>query len=230
MTEPPPSRYERWLYGSIRVGLVSFARAWFGVRAEGLEHVPADRPFILAPVHRSNVDFLLVLILARRRMRFLGKDTIWKPWWFRWLADGLGGIPVVRERVDREALHRCAAVIHAGEPLVIFPEGTRQEGPEVQPCFDGVAYLQTRTGAPILPVGIGGSSLAMPRGSRLIRRTPVRLVVGPPLEAPLTDGPRARRSAIRARTLELRTVLQNLFDRAEAQAAAVRNARISSSP
>ena len=42
---------------------------------------------------------------------------------------------------DREALKRCIAVLEAGEPLVLFPEGERKSGPIVQPLFDGAAYV-----------------------------------------------------------------------------------------
>jgi 1-acyl-sn-glycerol-3-phosphate acyltransferase len=118
-------------------------------------------------------------------------------------------------------MRTCLEVITAGEPLVMFPEGSRQFGPEIQPLFDGPAFVQSRTGAPIVPVGIGGSERAMPKGARFIRPHRITVVIGPPLEAtPAADGggAKARRSAIHARTAELATVLQDLFDQAQAQA------------
>src|SRR4029078_13719671 len=118
-------------------------------------------PFILAPIHRSNLDFLMVLVCTRRRMRYLAKDSLWKPGWGQRFS-ALGGIPVARGSADREALRTCIEVIESGEALVIFPEGTRQHGPTICELFDGPAYVQSRTGAPIVPVGIGGSEAAMP--------------------------------------------------------------------
>ena len=58
-----------------------------------------------------------------------------------WVLSALGGFPVVRGTADREALQRCIAVLEAGEPLVLFPEGERKSGPIVQPLFDGAAYV-----------------------------------------------------------------------------------------
>lgn len=212
-----PSRGERWLYGFVRAALVGFARTWLRVEYSGLEQVPTDRPFVLAPVHRSNIDFLLASGCARRRQRFLAKDTLWKPG-FGVLWSALGGIPVARGTADREALRACQAVIESGEPLVIFPEGTRQDGPEVQELFDGPAFVQSRTGVPIVPVGIGGSGRAMPKGARMIRPVKVVVVIGAPLEAPETEGAKARRAAIRSQTAELHRRLQPLFDEAQKRA------------
>jgi len=215
----PGTRPELALYAVIRAVFVGACRLWFRVSAEGTEHVPAEGAFILSPVHRSNVDFALVLVTSRRRMRFLAKDSLWKGqgFWAR-VFTALGGIPVARGTADREALRTCIEVVEAGEPLVIFPEGARQQGPEVQHCFDGPAFVQGRTGVPIIPVGIGGSETAMPKGSKIPKPHRVRLVVGPALPAPKAEGLKARRAALKARTSELHDVLQDLFDQAQSKA------------
>jgi 1-acyl-sn-glycerol-3-phosphate acyltransferase len=213
----PGTRAELAFYAVVRVVLVGFARLWLRVSARGTEHVPTEGAFIFAPVHRSNIDFLLLLICTKRRIRYLSKDTIFKGVWDK-IFTALGAIPVVRGTADREALQTCVAVIEAGEPLVIFPEGARQQGPVVQELFDGAAFVQSRTGVPIVPVGIGGSETAMPKGAKFISPHKVRLVVGPPLPAPEADGPKARRAAVRARTAELHPILQDLFDQAQVDA------------
>ncbi len=213
----PGTPAELRFYAVVRSILLAFARSWLRLTARGTEHVPATGAFILAPVHRSNLDFLLVLITTRRRMRFLAKDSLWKGIWGR-IFTALGGIPVARGTADREALRTCIEAIEAGEPLVIFPEGTRQFGPDVHPLFDGPAYVQSRTGVPIIPVGIGGSEAAMPKGSKGIKRQRVRVVVGQPLEATEAESSKARRAAVRARTAELHTVVQDLFDQAQQEA------------
>ncbi len=215
----PLTGVEMALYRTLRAVLVGLARVWMRLRVEGTEHVPADRAFILAPVHRSNIDFLVVLACTRRRMHYLAKDSLWTPLTSR-LFTGLGGIPVARGSADRDALRTCIEVVRQGEPLVIFPEGTRQSGPEVQPLFDGPAFVQSRTGAPIVPVGIGGSERVMPRGSKMIWPRPVTIVIGEPLEAPAPEGPKARRSSIRAQTAALRPMLQSLYDEAMGKVAA----------
>lgn len=212
-----PTSFERALYGFCRVSLLGLGRLWCRIRVDGLQHVPAEGPFILAPVHRSNLDFLVVLICAKRRMRYLAKDSLWKPGFGR-LWSALGGIPVARGSADRAALQACIDVIEAGEPLVMFPEGTRQFGPVVYELFDGPAFVQSRTGVPIVPVGIGGSDAAMPKGAKWIRPHAIRVVVGAPLLAAVAEGAKARRSAIRAQTALLRERVQELFDDAQRRA------------
>lgn len=213
VTRGPRRRAELALYAFCRAVLVGFCRLFFRLRVEGLEHVPRDEPFVLAPVHRSNVDSPAVAALTRRRLRYMGKDTMWK---FRLpglFFTAMGGIPVRRGTPDREALRRCIEAIEGGEPLVLFPEGTRQSGPVVQPLFEGAAYVATRTGAPILPVGIGGSEGAMPKGSKLIRPVRIHLVVGEPIRPPASaPGERTPRRAVRELTDTLHVELQRLLD------------------
>jgi 1-acyl-sn-glycerol-3-phosphate acyltransferase len=211
-----PTLGQRVLYRFVRAALLAFAKVYFRLSVEGRDKVP-DEPFILSPIHRSNLDFLVVLTCTPRRMRYLAKDTLWKPG-FRTLFTALGGIPVARGTADREALHTCIEVLGNGESLVIFPEGTRQTGPEICPLFDGPAYVQSRTGAPIVPVGIGGSEAAMPKGAKFLKPHKIHLVIGDPLPAPHAEGAKARRSSVRPQTEALGREIQLLFDEAQRQA------------
>lgn len=209
--------WELRFYRAVRALVAGFCRLFWRLTVEGAEHVPTHGPFVLAPVHRSNIDTLVVAAVTGRRLRFMGKDSLWKVGWIGRVLSALGGFPVHRGSADREALRRCIEVLRAGEPLVIFPEGTRQSGPVVQPLFEGAAYVATRTGVPIVPVGIGGSEAAMPKGSKVLRPVKVHLVVGEPLYPP-PPGPsgRAPRSAVHDLTEQLAERLQSLFDHAQA--------------
>ncbi len=176
----PLSPVQRAWYAFVRVLVVGFCRVFWRLRVEGTAHVP-DGPFVLSPVHRSNVDTPLVATVTRRPLRYMGKDAMWKYGWSAWFFTSLGGFPVHRGTADREALKKCVSVLQGGEPLVLFPEGTRQSGPEVQPLFDGAAYVAARTGVPIIPVGIGGSAKAMPKGSKLLSPVFFNVLVGKPM-------------------------------------------------
>jgi len=109
-------------------------------------------------------------------------------------------------------------VLAAGEPLVLFPEGERKSGPEVQPLYDGAAYLALKANVPIVPIGIGGSERVMPKGSRMIYPRKVHVIIGPPIEVPPTGRGRAAREAVTKATAELHAELQELLDRASARA------------
>jgi 1-acyl-sn-glycerol-3-phosphate acyltransferase len=133
-------------------------------------------------------------------------------------VSALGAFPVTRGSADREALRRCVLVLESGEPLVLFPEGTRQAGPRVMPLFDGAAYVAVKAGVPIVPVGIGGSEGVMPKGSRMIRPRKCVVVVGEPLTVPRDEEGRVPRSAVRGITERLSEELQRLYDDAQLRA------------
>jgi 1-acyl-sn-glycerol-3-phosphate acyltransferase len=204
----PASRAFYWVARAIVTG---FTRLWTRMTIEGREHVPPAGAFVLAPVHRSNMDTPISACVTRRRLRFMGKDSLWKHQPAAWLLSALGGFPVSRGTADREALQRCIAILEAGEPLVLFPEGERKSGPVVQPLFDGAAYVALKAGVPIVPVGIAGSEAVMPKGSRFIHPSKVHVIVGPPILPPVASA-RVPRSAVRDVTAELHATLQHLFD------------------
>jgi len=125
---------------------------------------------------------------------------------------------VRRGSADREALRRTIELIETGQPVVIFPEGTRQVGPLVQPLFEGAAYVAIRTGVPIVPVGIGGSEKAMPKGSKMLYPAKIHVIIGPVLRPkPPEEGKRSSRRSVHELTEQLHTELQDLFDRAQAK-------------
>ena len=131
----------------------------------------------------------------------------------------MGGIPVVRGTADRESMNRCLEALEGGEPVVVFPEGTRRTGLVVEDVFEGAAYMATRVQCPIVPVGIGGSEAAMGREHRLPRPRKVLMVIGPPMhpEKPAEGSTaRAPRRAVRELSERLKAELQRLFDEARA--------------
>ncbi len=214
----PPTRGEQRFYRVARDIIVGFCRLFWRLDVTGQEHVP-DGPFILSGVHRSNIDSPLVAAVTRRRLRFMGKHTMWKYDLPGRFFTAMGGFGVNRETADREALRTCIAVLDGGEPLVMFPEGQRRAGPVVEDLYEGPAFVSSRTGVPILPVGIGGSAAAMPLGAKWIKPVKVTIVVGEPIPAPVgVDGKRVTRRQIHETTETLRQRIQVLFDEAQRRA------------
>lgn len=209
------SRLSHVFYTIVRGLVVAVCVGYTRARVIGKHNIPSSGPFLLAPIHRSNIDTPLAAAVTRRRMRFMGKDSIWKFKPIGWIISSLGAFPVTRGSADREALKRCIAVLESGEPLVLFPEGTRQSGPVVQPLFDGAAYVAVKAGVPIIPVGIGGSEGVMPKGSKMIYPRKCVLVVGEPIKAVADETGRIPRSAVKDITETLAKDLQRLFDEAQ---------------
>ena len=208
------------LYHLCRTALLIVAGTYLRLRRRHVSRIP-DGAVILAPAgHRSNLDTPLIGAACPRRLNYMAKSSLFKsPFWTRFLTS-VGGFPTERDRVDRRALRCAREVLRRGEPLVVFPEGERKSGPRVQPLFDGPVWLSVMTGAPILPVGIGGSERAMPKGALLPRFQRVRFVFGEVIPPPAPpEGRRTVSAAQRAEaTAELREILQQLFDEAQAWA------------
>lgn len=205
---------DRIAYQTVRFIVTTFCRVWCRMTIEGREHVPVDGAFVLAPVHRSILDTPIASGLTWRRLRFMGADKYWKSRAFGRLLSALGGFPVTRGSADREALKRCITVLEGGEPLVLFPEGERKSGPVVQPLFDGVTYIAVKAGVPIVPVGIGGSERAMPKGAKFIRPRKIHVVIGPAIQVPDAGSGKVQRVAIRELTPVVHAELQRLLDAA----------------
>jgi 1-acyl-sn-glycerol-3-phosphate acyltransferase len=211
------------LYRSVRVILLAFTKTFWRGRFYGTEHIPASGPFVLAPVHRSNVDTPILSGITKRRLHYMGKASMWRISWVGKFFTALGSFPVHRGAADREAMRKTIEVLESGEPVVIFPEGTRQSGPLVQPLFEGAAYIACKAQIPIVPVGVGGTEAAMPKGSKVLRPVKVVVVVGEPIVPPAPvggEGGRVPRRAVHELTEQLHARLQELFDTAQARAGA----------
>ena len=119
------------------------------MRAENTEVLDLPGATVLAPVHRSHLDSALLATQSSRRIRALGKESLFTTPGVSYLCAALGAIPVRRGQADRDALKAAKALLDAGETMIVFPEGGRQDGPEVGELFDGAA----RTSVGYLRIG-----------------------------------------------------------------------------
>lgn len=205
------------LYAVVRAVVAALCRALWRPRVLHAERVPAGGACVLAPTHRSLLDTPFLACITRRRIRFMGKAELWKYPWSARLLSALGGFPVERGVPDRAALRSSVAALEGGEPLAVFPEGTRRRGPAIEDLHDGVAYVALRCRVPIVPIGIGGSEEILAKGRKLPKLRRVVMVVGQPLEPVRGDGP-VRRREVAALTARLESELQALFDEAQSLA------------
>jgi 1-acyl-sn-glycerol-3-phosphate acyltransferase len=202
---------------AVRAVVLSLCAVVFRVRVYHRDRVPRDGAYVVAPSHRSILDIPFTAFVTPRRIRFLAKQELFKSRIGGWLFPRLGGIAVERGTTDRAALRASEAVLAEEEPLAIFPEGTRRQGPELGELFHGCAYLALRQGVPIVAVGIGGSEEILPRGRLIPRPRRVVVVVGEPVVAPEGASTR-RRSDVTALSDALRVRLQEVFDEARRRA------------
>ena len=204
-------------YGIVRFLIWLVAKLLWRISFEGLENIPRTGAFVMAPVHRSFIDFGLVSGATRRPMGYMGKESLWKNKYFGAFITHLGAYPVNRGAPDRESLRRTLELLESGKPLVLFPEGTRRSGPVIEHLHEGASYVAAKAGVPVVPVGIGGSERALPKGKALPRPVRIHILVGEPLvPPPVAEGARhPSRRALKEFTAHLQKTLQDLFDRAQ---------------
>jgi 1-acyl-sn-glycerol-3-phosphate acyltransferase len=212
-----PERSRHGLFGRIMyrpfwLFVYTLCKLMFRLRVDGREKLP-DGPFVLSAVHRSFIDTPIVGVITGKRLRFMGKESLWKSRPLGAFLTFFGGFPVERGVADRTALRAAEDVLALGEPLVMFPEGTRQEGPRLnrEQVLDGPAFVASRAGVPIVPVGIGGSAKALPLGAKIPRPRRIVAIIGDPIMPPEKVNGKVPRRAVKDLTETLFVELGDLY-------------------
>ncbi len=146
------------------------------IEIRGREHLPADRPALIACKHQSMWDTIIFLSLLPKPVYILKKELGLIPF-FGWYTIRTGMV-----RVDRDghasALKKMIAdskrCITEGKTLVIFPEGTRAPVGEKLEYKPGIAALYHQLGVGCVPAALN-SGLFWPR--RQFLRPPGTIVL-----------------------------------------------------
>lgn len=165
-----------------------------GVRGVHKERIPKIGPLIIAPIHVSHFDPPAVACGCNRMLCFMAKEELFKGPFGKLIAS-LGAFPVKRGESDTESIRKTISLLEQGEAVLVFPEGTRGDGVHLQVLEKGVTLLARRTGAPIIPVGIVGTHIALPRGRSKPRRAKMKVIWGEPVTySELAMGPDGKES------------------------------------
>jgi 1-acyl-sn-glycerol-3-phosphate acyltransferase len=157
-----------------------------GVRvvAEGLDRLPADGAFVYVSNHLSLADTPLMAGWLPTSFRFLAKESLMKvPIIGGHLRRG-GHIPVERNdaRAAVRSLARAEKLLRdARVSILVFAEGTRSQGGDLQAFKAGAAHLAIKSGAPVVPIAVYGTADVMPKGRKLLRPGVIRLLAGDPI-------------------------------------------------
>jgi 1-acyl-sn-glycerol-3-phosphate acyltransferase len=154
------------------------------VIAEGLEHIPRDRPVIYASNHSSMFDIWALFATLPGSVRFVAKRELFKiPLLGRAMLSA-GHIPIDRAGGKKafEAYDEAARTIQRGtSSIVVFPEGTRSRTGELLPFKNAPFGLAIAAQVPIVPVYIHHTFEILPKGGWRLRSRPIRLLAGRPI-------------------------------------------------
>src|SRR3989338_1225715 len=157
----------------LRFTLANVYKLWL-IKAQGLENLPKDRPFIIAANHSSYYDSMLLhcIIIPKidKKIHALVNSSYWNYPIARKLLNIGECIPVsvVKNKnlknQNEDVFKKAVEYLKKGEIIQIFPEGTRSIDGELKKAYTGIAKICLYSNVPVLPVGIIGSYKVLPKG------------------------------------------------------------------
>lgn len=162
----------------LRIGLTLYNR----MSSHGAQNVPRTGGCIIAANHVSYLDPPIMGSGMRHRVvRFMARDTLFKPGLAHWVLSRVSVIPISRERGDVGALRKAIQLLRQGECIGLFPEGTRSPDGELHEPKGGIGFLIAKAKVPVVPTYIAGSYRAFPKGAKWIKPCKVRVFYGTPI-------------------------------------------------
>jgi 1-acyl-sn-glycerol-3-phosphate acyltransferase len=174
----------------------------------GREHIPSSGPLLILGNHTSTIDPMLLLSCLPSETEFVGPGD------FKLLFPGnlvvkwYGLVLVKRStQLERASLKLMTDILKSGKLLGLFPDGGTWEKP-ITDAKAGAAYLSMTTGAPILPVAIGGAYRAWDKVVRL-QRPRLTVTIGEVMPPVQSGGRSGRGEALEAAT---QAIMQRIYD------------------
>ncbi|MFL5245481.1 MAG: AMP-binding protein [Gemmataceae bacterium] len=164
----------------------------YRIRVGGLENVPKTGPCLLVCNHVSYIDWLFLVAVQKRLIRFVILKGWTKRWGMRHILRWSRTIPIDDEAGPRsilKSLHTASNALKAGELVCIFAEGALTRSGTMLPFHRGMELILKRCPAPIIPVcldQVWGSIFSYYKGKVIWKWPqeipyPVRVSFGPPL-------------------------------------------------
>ncbi len=181
--------------------------ALWGFRASlhvrGTEHLKSGKRYVVVPNHSSQLDIPAVIrALHEHPLRFIAKQELSRIPIFGAALRASGTIFVTRSdtKTDVRRMEEAQEQLLQHVSVLFFAEGTRSDTGELGEFKRGAAVFATRSGLPIVPVGIAGSHEILPRGMKALRGGPIAVSIGEPI--PTTGVTVADRDALTGKVRE----------------------------
>lgn len=145
----------KWI---VRGAIYLWCKIYYRAEIIGLENIPKEGPLIFCGNHRTYLDPPLMVATAKRDMRFLAKEELYKNKFLAFLGWVFDAIPVKRDEKDVLAIKTSLKYLKSGQCIALFPEGTRNGMEKGEKVKDGVAFFAVRSGAKVVPCGIKGGT------------------------------------------------------------------------
>ena len=154
------------LWGS----LYTWSNPAWPITIEGREKIRRGVPYVMVANHQSLLD-ILVLFRLFRHFKWVSKVENFRVPCIGWNMSMNGYIKLVRgnQASVAQMLRACAKTLGQGNPIMMFPEGTRSRDGKLRKFKTGAFTLAQRANVPILPIVIEGSGNALPKAGFILQ-------------------------------------------------------------
>ena len=140
-----------------------YLNIFHGFKVSGLNNIPKDGPFIVACNHASYLDPPAVGCKIPRNLHYFARSSLFF-WPLGLLIKKLNSIPVDRAQLDLSTLRKVLKILKDGEPILVFPEGTRSFDGEIQSAQKGLGLLVSKSEVPVIPSRLHGAYNVLGKG------------------------------------------------------------------
>jgi len=153
------------------------------VKVKYLHPVPTDRPVVFASNHASQMDILALYKALPVEFRFIVKKELFNIPLLGLAMRTAGYISIDRSggRAAVSSIKMAARQLKEGASIVIFPEGTRSPDGRLRDFKEGGFMLAIKSGCPVVPVAIRGSSKVLKKGSLIAHPGTIEVILGKPI-------------------------------------------------
>ena len=156
-----------------------------GVKLEvnGLDNIPDDQAVLFVGNHISFFDIIVTYPLMKRPTGYIAKKEIKKVPFLSWWMYFVNCIFLDRKdpRQGLKSVLEASEKIKNGTSIFLFPEGTRSKDGKLAEFKDGGFKIATKAKAPIIPIGIQGTSDILENHFPIIKSGKVIVNFGKPV-------------------------------------------------
>jgi 1-acyl-sn-glycerol-3-phosphate acyltransferase len=133
----------------------TFVNIFMRFKKSGLENNPKTGPGIIVFNHIGRLEIVLIMITTKRHDLVGWMAEKYKGLWYaEYVLKVMDSKLVDRFNPDLEAIRWAQKHLRNGGVMGISPEGTRSPDFSLREGKQGVAFLASRTGVPIIPAGV----------------------------------------------------------------------------